>query len=331
MVGLVLVSHSRRLAEATVDLIKRTIGPDISIAAAGGVGDDRSELGTDALDIQEAILKVRSPDGVLVLMDMGSAILSAETAKELVSFEMTDPLVLCSAPLVEGSIAAAVQIQIGSALAEVTAAAQQGLAPKQDQLADTASSSSNEQASDERELIPTGGKELEVTIQNQHGLHLRPAANLIRTLAPFKATVQIENRSAKRGPTAAKSLVDLARLQVRQGDQVRFVIAGPDEEAALSAINGLVKTNFGDNAAPVTKTAAPAGPRTAGQPFPVSAGIAIGHPLFLEQLEPPIPSYAVTDEAAAAVEFEELQGALDRAEKAFNSRFERLRATLDPE
>src|SRR5579864_4731313 len=167
MVGLVLVSHSRRLAEATVDLIKRTIGPDIPLVAAGGVGDDRSELGTDALDIQEAILKVRSPEGVLVLMDMGSAILSAETAKELVSFEMTDPLVLCSGPLVEGSIAAAVQIQIGSALTEVTAAAQQGLAPKQEQLADTG-------AADDRELIPTGGiltggKELEVTIQNQHG------------------------------------------------------------------------------------------------------------------------------------------------------------------
>src|SRR5246127_5187428 len=208
MVGLVLVSHSRRLAEATVDLIKRTIGPDISIAAAGGVGDDRSELGTDALDIQEAILKVRSPDGVLVLMDMGSAILSAETAKELVSFEMTDPLVLCSAPLVEGSIAAAVQIQIGSALAEVTAAAQQGLAPKQEQLSDTAPSP-QPAASDKQELIPTGGKELEVTIRNEHGLHLRPAANLIKALAPFKATVQIENRSAKRGPIAAKSLVDL--------------------------------------------------------------------------------------------------------------------------
>src|ERR1700746_1033665 len=227
MVGLVLVSHSRRLAEATVDLIKRTVGPDISIAAAGGIGDDRSELGTDALDIQEAILKVRSPEGVLVLMDMGSAILSAETAKELVSFEMTDPLILCSAPLVEGSIAAAVQIQIGSALAEVTAAAQQGLAPKQDQLADTASSS-QAGTSDEQELIPTEGKKLEVNIQNEHGLHLPPAANLIKTLAPFKATVQIENLSAKRGPIAAKSLVDLARLQIRHGDQIRFNVAGPD-------------------------------------------------------------------------------------------------------
>ena len=329
MVGLVLVSHSRRLAEAAVDLIKRTIGPDIPMTAAGGVGDDRSQLGTDALDIQEAILKVRSSDGVLILMDMGSAILSAETAKELVSFEMTDPLVLCSAPLVEGSIAAAVQIQIGSALNEVTAAAQQGLAPKQEQLDDTAPSS--EQASDEQKLIPTERIELAVTVRNEHGLHLRPAAKLIKALAPFKATVQIENLSAKRGPIAAKSLVDLARLQVRQGDQVRFSISGLDQEAAISAINGLVQTNFGDNAAPAAQAPPAAASPTTDQPFPVSAGIAIGHPIFLEQLEPPIPSYVVPDESAAKIEFEKLQGALNRAEKAFTSRFERLRTTLDPE
>jgi phosphocarrier protein FPr len=318
------------LAEATVDLIKRTIGPDIPIAAAGGVGDDRSELGTDALDIQEAILKTRSPEGVLVLMDMGSAILSAETAKELVSFEMTDPLVLCSAPLVEGSIAAAVQIQIGSALNEVTAAAQQGLAPKQEQLDDTAPPPEPAR-SDEPELVHTKGTELAVTIRNEHGLHLRPAANLIKALAPFKATVQIENLSAKRGPVAAKSLVDLARLQVRQGDQVRFSIGGRDQEGAISAINGLVQTNFGDNAAPAVRAIPPAAAPATDQPFPVSTGIAIGHPIFLEQLEPPIPSYAVPDEPSAKIEFEKLEGALTRAGNAFTSRFERLRTTLDPE
>jgi multiphosphoryl transfer protein len=328
MVGLVLVSHSRRLAEATVDLIKRTVGADIPIVAAGGVGDDRSELGTDALDIQEAILQVRSLEGVLVLMDMGSAILSAETAKELVSFEMTDPLVLCSAPLVEGSIAAAVQIQIGSPLTEVTAAAQQGLAPKQDQLGDIAPA--QPARSDEQELIPSAGKELEVTVSNAHGLHLRPAANLIKALAPFKATIQIENLSGKKGPIAAKSLVNLARLQVRQGDQVRFKVAGQDDEAALSAIKDLVQSNFGESAASVAKAPPPAAPAI-DQPFPVSAGIAIGHPIFLDQLEPPIPSDPVPDEAAATLEFEKLQGALSRAEKTFTARFERLRSTLDPE
>jgi phosphoenolpyruvate-protein phosphotransferase/dihydroxyacetone kinase phosphotransfer subunit len=327
MVGLVLVSHSRRLAEAVVDLIRRTVAPDISIAAAGGVANDRSELGTDALDIQEAILKVRSPDGVLVLMDMGSAILSAETAKELVSMEMDDPLVLCSAPLVEGSIAAAVQIQIGSSLPEVTAAAQQGLAPKQEQLADTAPSP----VPTPTENLAGPRKELEVTIQNEHGMHLRPAANLIKALAPFTATVQIENLSAKRGPIAVKSLVDLARLQVHQGDQVRFTVAGPDQEAALSAINKLVQTNFGENTTAPAKTAPPAVATAVDQPFPVSPGVAIGRPILLDQIEPPIPFYLVPDETAVSVEEDKLLQALARAEKEFTRRYERLRLTLEPE
>ncbi len=327
MVGLVLVSHSRRLAEANVDLIKRTVAPDIPIAAAGGIGEDRSELGTDALDIQEAILKVRSPDGVLVLMDMGSAILSAETAKELVSMEMDDPLVLCSAPLVEGSIAAAVQIQIGSGLTEATNAAQQGLAPKQDQLADAAPPPLAVIA----EVVPGSGKDLEVTIRNEHGLHLRPAANLIKTLAPFKATVQIENQSTKRGPIAVKSLVDLARLQVRQGDQVRFTVAGSDQEAALSAINQLIQTKFGESTVPPAKTAPPAVATAVDQPFAVSPGIAIGRPIFFHQIEPPIPSYSVPDERAVLAELDKLHQALNRAEKEFTTRYERLRSTLEPE
>jgi multiphosphoryl transfer protein len=327
MVALVLVSHSRRLAEATVDLIKRTVAPDIPIAAAGGIGKDRSELGTDALDIQEAILKIRSPDGVLVLMDMGSAILSAETAKELIGMEMDDPLVLCSAPLVEGSIAAAVQIQIGSALPEVTAAAQQGLAPKQEQLADTPPSATP--APDE--MLTGPGKELETTIQNEHGLHLRPAANLIKALAPFKVTVQIENLSAKRGPIAAKSLVDLARLQVRQGDHVRFTVAGPEQESALSAINKLVQTHFGEKTTPAAKPVPVAVVTAVDQPFPVSPGVAIGRPLFLDQIEPALPSYPVPDEAAVSAEQEKLHQALNRAEKEFTTRYERLRSTLDPE
>jgi phosphocarrier protein FPr len=328
MVGLVLVSHSRRLAEANVDLIKRTVAPDIPIAAAGGIGEDRSELGTDALDIQEAILKVRSADGVLVLMDMGSAILSAETAKELVSMEMDDPLVLCSAPLVEGSIAAAVQIQIGSGLTEVTNAAQQGLAPKQDQLADAAPPPPLPVIA---EVVPGSGKDLEVTIRNEHGLHLRPAANLIKTLAPFKATVQIDNQSTKRGPIAAKSLVDLARLQVRQGDQVRFTVTGPDQEAAWSAINDLVQTNFGESGTGPESVPPPHPADSAAGPFPVSAGIAIGRPVFLDQIEPTIPSYPVPDEGAVTDELRKLQGALHRAEREFARRYERLRPSLDPE
>jgi multiphosphoryl transfer protein len=334
MVGLVLVSHSRRLAEAAVDLIKRTVSPDIAIAAAGGIGDGRNELGTDALDIQEAILSVRSSDGVVVLMDMGSAILSAETAKELVSFEMQDPLLLCSAPLIEGSIAAAVQIQIGSALPEVANAARQGLAPKQDQLGDAPEQGpgSNEQSSGTVADLTRGeGKELEVVIQNEHGLHLRPAANLIKALARFRADVQITNESTQRGPIPAKSLVDLARLQVRQGNRVRFVVSGPDVEDALATINELVRTNFGE--APSTAAAPPPAPATAGaeQPFPVSSGIALGKPLFLNQIEPPLPDYSVSEEPAIQAELQKLGLALEKAGADFDRRYERLQSSLEPE
>ncbi|MBV9734224.1 MAG: phosphoenolpyruvate--protein phosphotransferase, partial [Verrucomicrobia bacterium] len=102
------------------------------------------------------------------------------------------------------------------------------------------------------------------------------------------------------------------------------------QEAAISAINVLVHTYFGDNAPPVPKVR-PRAVSTTDEPFPVSTGIAIGQPIFLEQLEPPIPSYPVPDESAANIELEKLQRAIDRAEKAFASRFERLRTTLDPD
>src|SRR5580700_3423712 len=136
MVGLVLVSHSRSLAEAVGNLVRRAVNADLRLTCSGGVGDDRSELGTDALEIQEAISTVFSDDGVLVLMDMGSAILSAETAKELLDPAQQDKVRLTSAPLVEGGIAAAVQAELGASIDDVAKAALQSLLPKQDQVQD---------------------------------------------------------------------------------------------------------------------------------------------------------------------------------------------------
>ncbi len=117
MIGLLLVSHSRALAEAAVDLIRRTVSATLPIAAAGGVGETHSEIGTDVIDIQQGIESIARSDGVLVLMDMGSAILSTEMAKDLLGDSID--VRLCSGPLVEGGIAAAVQIQAGSPMADV--------------------------------------------------------------------------------------------------------------------------------------------------------------------------------------------------------------------
>ena len=80
MVGLVLVSHSRDLAEALMAFVHQVAGDQIPLAIAAGVGPERKEFGTDAVEIMEAIQSVYSDDGVLVLMDLGSAVLSAEMA-----------------------------------------------------------------------------------------------------------------------------------------------------------------------------------------------------------------------------------------------------------
>ena len=247
MVGLVLVSHSRPLAEAVGDLVRRAVNSDLQLSYCGGVGDDRTELGTDAIEIQEAISTVYSDDGVLVLMDMGSAILSAETAKEFLNPEQQEKVRLTSAPLVEGGVAAAVQAQLGSSLDEVANAALQSLLPKQDQVQDVPPAI--QAASPAPNLLVD--EILDVTIQNPHGLHLRPAAALIKALSAFPAEVLIENRTESRGPVLARSLVDVARLQIRQGDSVRFSISAPDPQPVIDSIRHLVETQFGESAQPV--------------------------------------------------------------------------------
>ena len=88
MVGLVVVSHSRALAVALVGLLRQVASPNLPLAVAAGIGEDRSEFGTDAVEIMEAIQSVYSEDGVLVLMDLGSAVLSANLALELLPPEM---------------------------------------------------------------------------------------------------------------------------------------------------------------------------------------------------------------------------------------------------
>ena len=84
MVGLVLVSHSHEIAEGIAALARQMGGEDLSIATAGGLDGtgDEHPIGTDAARIVAAIEHVWSEDGVLVLMDLGSAVLSAEMALE---------------------------------------------------------------------------------------------------------------------------------------------------------------------------------------------------------------------------------------------------------
>jgi PTS hybrid protein len=120
-VGLVVVSHSAKIAEGVVELAGQMPGA-VRIQAAGGTDD--GGIGTDATLIAEAIAAADEGEGVLVLVDLGSAVLSAQLAiDELVDEETRARVRIAEAPVVEGAVVAAVQAGTGSGLEEVNQAA----------------------------------------------------------------------------------------------------------------------------------------------------------------------------------------------------------------
>lgn len=122
LVGLVVVSHSRRLAEGVVELAGQMAGPDVRLLAVGGAAD--GTLGTDADAIAVAIVAADGGAGVVVLCDLGSAILATETALELLGADVAGRVRLSGGPIVEGTIVAAVQASIGQDLDDVRLAAE---------------------------------------------------------------------------------------------------------------------------------------------------------------------------------------------------------------
>ncbi len=119
-VSLVLVSHSRQLGEGTRELASQMTQGRVKIAVAGGTADGR--LGTDATAILAAIQDVRGPAGVLVLVDLGSAVLSTQMAIEQLP-EGVGRVLVSNAPFVEGAVIAGVEASIDSDLDAVAAAA----------------------------------------------------------------------------------------------------------------------------------------------------------------------------------------------------------------
>ena len=121
--SLVLVSHSKALAEGLRDMVVQVAGQDVRVAAAGGTADGRLGTSVEAvLDAMRATLAV-DDDGVLVLLDLGSAWLSVEMALEDLSDSERARVRVSEAPLVEGAVLAAVQASVGASLSEVAAAA----------------------------------------------------------------------------------------------------------------------------------------------------------------------------------------------------------------
>jgi len=311
MVGLVIVSHSRALADALVGLLRQVASADLPVAIAAGIGEDRSEFGTDAVQIMESIQSVYSEAGVLVLMDLGSAVLSANMALELLPPEMTDKIRFCGAPLVEGAIAAAVQIGLNSDLDTICREANAALLPKREQLG---------QESDESSAPPPApaeaarGASITLTLTNLHGLHARPAAKFVQTAARFMANVTVSDLTNGKGPVSARSLNSIATLGAVENHQIRISASGEEAKLVLATLKVLIEDNFGET---------PAASATKEQPtevhkmmpesgavkaVPISDGFALA-PLFKYQAQrPPIPTHPAEN---AEAEWTRLRAALE--------------------
>ncbi len=140
MVSLVLVSHVQAIALGTKMLAEQMATDTIRIEAAGGIAadttadtegvlshmpaDEPMQVGTDAVRIADAVKRCWSSDGVLLLVDLGSAVLSAELALDLLPEEMSKRCLISNAPLVEGAVIAALEASLGHSLEAVNEAAE---------------------------------------------------------------------------------------------------------------------------------------------------------------------------------------------------------------
>ncbi|MFB8189840.1 phosphoenolpyruvate--protein phosphotransferase [Microbacterium sp. NPDC055988] len=272
MIGIVAVSHSAQLGEAALELALQMVQGDgvrVQVAAGAGVdGDGAPILGTDAVAVAAAIDELAADcDGVLVLMDLGSAVLSAELALELRASDV--PVRLAPAPFVEGLLAAVVSAAAGGGLDVVAAEATAALGAKTGQLGVPDDTEPSPESEDE-----PAGEELvrRVRVRNPLGIHARPAA----LIAEASAGADVRLRRLPDGPDAsAASLSRLLILGARQGDELELVARGPESDAVLEKLAALFDDGFGEGTDEATPTAAAAGsaspvPDAPGSDAPVS-------------------------------------------------------------
>lgn len=232
-VRLVVVSHSEKIADGAVELAAQ-MAPDVLILAAGGTADGR--IGTSLEKVMSALDQAVGGDGVVVLSDLGSAVMTAESALELV--EEPAGVLLADAPLVEGLVAAAVAAQGGADVGTVKRAAEAvyGSGPK------AVDASSTLTASTVTEGSGTGtGPDFtgDFELVNEAGMHARPAAKIAGGLASLNAEVTVNG-------VDGASMTSLMTLAAGKGAMLHIEAWGPDAERAVNYVGGLVQAGFGE-------------------------------------------------------------------------------------
>lgn len=215
LVGIVVVSHSDLIARGVVELVGE-MGPDVPVMPVGGTADGR--LGTDVERVMAGIRQADRGSGVVVLSDLGSAVLSAETAVELLGEEWSGRVVVAQGPLVEGAVAAVVVAQAGADLPEVARAAT-GTTPATGAFPAV------------RGYVRT------VTLTNPDGLHARPAAEFVKLAVSLGHKVTVNGKDAR-------SLLSILSLGLTQGATVEIAASDEAGKDAVDRLAALVESGF---------------------------------------------------------------------------------------
>lgn len=227
-VGLVVVSHSAQLAAGVVELASQ-MAHDVLLVAAGGMDD--GTVGTSLEKIMAALDDADTGDGVVVLADLGSAVMTAESALEFQ--DGPDRASLAEAPLVEGAVAAAVAAQGGADRAAVLRAAETAWPP----TGPAAPPGDSAPAAEGGEEAPLTGV---FTLVNPLGLHARPAAALAAELGALDVEIDING-------VDAQSVMMLMTLGAGPGTDLHVRASGPAAQQALDTVRHAVETGFGES------------------------------------------------------------------------------------
>lgn len=250
-VALVLVSHSRGLAEGVVEVAGQ-MAPDVALLPAGGTDDGGLGTGFDRVltAIETAVADGRS---AVVLTDLGSAVLTAESVLEALDPDDADRVRIVAGPFVEAAVEAAVTAQGGGDLHAVIDAVHRAAAA----LVEHRSSGDGEAsgagdaraggARAEAAASPIGGSAVgggttargTVVLRNRLGLHARPAAAVARTASSFVSRITVNGADAR-------SVLALVALGAVGGTEVVLDAAGPDARRAVTALVAELEEGFGE-------------------------------------------------------------------------------------
>ena len=228
-VALVLVSHSAQVAAGTAEIAGQ-MAPDVMLLPAGGIDGG---IGTSVDLVMESVERglAEFPDdagGVVVLTDLGSAVLTTDLVLEMVDPERVR---VPAAPFVEGAVSAAVAAQQGGDLAAVESAALE---------AGRQYAAGPEPEAETREAgASDGAVTRRVTLRNPLGLHARTAAQVARAVADSGAPVTIDGADGA-------SVLALMALGATGGHELTVSATGDAAQPAVDTVVALVETGFGE-------------------------------------------------------------------------------------